>query len=571
MPTMILPLMTGLILFFSGIVIGYLFTYRDRTDEEALKQKLDDDNKRLNREISGQHFRVEELQDELRERQAKLVLLQQVCDDFECEQHILDKRCQKLEIELSSAQSQASDFRKRLTDETRQRTELNDLLHELKQKHVRDLSETEGRWSEQLSRIESKVSQRESEIERFSSAHDRIATQLQSAESKVAELESELRNRQLILETAIQNASGLEKEYVSLESSMRAHAELLNESRGQVATAISAKNLAEDALRDLRVQFQLQQARIQKLEEIESESATTRMRCVALEQSLENSNQRIEQIIAERDTAMSAEKQACTVIGGLRKRTENQELTMRTLREQIAQHDSEVKAAVSRAEHFQTALEQARQVHLLSVESHAETQRELAIVHLKVRDLEDQIDAFESAQVEWHRRLEHLVTQRDQAFGESETIRGQLNHLMASINTHEETIRNLRRERGNILSRSRQGTTDFPRMSATIVDRHSTSLQGSRIDPVRGLIYTEVPANKDDLKKISGIATILEQRLNEFGVYTYQQIMEWDQTAIDEFSVLLAFKDRIQRDNWQGQAKRLYCEKMQKLDQGKAA
>jgi predicted flap endonuclease-1-like 5' DNA nuclease len=85
-------------------------------------------------------------------------------------------------------------------------------------------------------------------------------------------------------------------------------------------------------------------------------------------------------------------------------------------------------------------------------------------------------------------------------------------------------------------------------------------------DERRGLIYEQPPEKRDDLKRISGIASVLEKRLNEFGIYTYRQIMDWDQVAVAEFSRLLAFRDRILRDDWIGQARQLHAEKY-----GKAA
>ena len=62
------------------------------------------------------------------------------------------------------------------------------------------------------------------------------------------------------------------------------------------------------------------------------------------------------------------------------------------------------------------------------------------------------------------------------------------------------------------------------------------------------------------LGPITGIAEVLERKLNAFGVYKYKQVMEWDAIAVAEFSKLLSFKDRIQRDDWIGQARRLFQE-----------
>ena len=65
----------------------------------------------------------------------------------------------------------------------------------------------------------------------------------------------------------------------------------------------------------------------------------------------------------------------------------------------------------------------------------------------------------------------------------------------------------------------------------------------------------------DDLTQISGVGSVLEEKLNEYGIYTHRQIIDWDETAIEEFSKLLRFRDRIERDDWIGQANRLYQER----------
>lgn len=75
-----------------------------------------------------------------------------------------------------------------------------------------------------------------------------------------------------------------------------------------------------------------------------------------------------------------------------------------------------------------------------------------------------------------------------------------------------------------------------------------------------GVVYDEAPENADDLKKISGVGPALEEKLHGFGVYTYQQIVDWTPENIAAFDQLLSFKGRIERDNWQDQAKTLQSE-----------
>ncbi len=76
-------------------------------------------------------------------------------------------------------------------------------------------------------------------------------------------------------------------------------------------------------------------------------------------------------------------------------------------------------------------------------------------------------------------------------------------------------------------------------------------------DNSRGKVYTTAPDQVDDLKVISGVGPALEDKLNGFGIYTYQQIADWNKENIDTFDDLLSFKGRIERDNWITQAKEL--------------
>ncbi|BCH33607.1 NADH-ubiquinone dehydrogenase subunit [Mesorhizobium sp. L-8-10] len=65
------------------------------------------------------------------------------------------------------------------------------------------------------------------------------------------------------------------------------------------------------------------------------------------------------------------------------------------------------------------------------------------------------------------------------------------------------------------------------------------------------------PDAPDDLKKISGIGPKLESVLNGLGVWTYAQIADWSAPEIAWVDDYLAFKGRIGRDDWIGQAAKL--------------
>ncbi len=62
---------------------------------------------------------------------------------------------------------------------------------------------------------------------------------------------------------------------------------------------------------------------------------------------------------------------------------------------------------------------------------------------------------------------------------------------------------------------------------------------------------------QDDLKKISGVGPVLEQKLNDMGIYHYWQIAAFTPEEVTEVDDGLNFKGRIERDGWLKQAKDL--------------
>lgn len=59
----------------------------------------------------------------------------------------------------------------------------------------------------------------------------------------------------------------------------------------------------------------------------------------------------------------------------------------------------------------------------------------------------------------------------------------------------------------------------------------------------------------DDLTKIKGIGPKLSTRLNELGIYHFNQIANWDEAEAVWVEDQLAFKGRVTRENWVKQAR----------------
>jgi large subunit ribosomal protein L21 len=71
----------------------------------------------------------------------------------------------------------------------------------------------------------------------------------------------------------------------------------------------------------------------------------------------------------------------------------------------------------------------------------------------------------------------------------------------------------------------------------------------------------EAPAGADDLKKLSGVGPVLEQKLHNLGVTTFDQVAAWTPEDVERVDGALNFKGRIDREDWIGQAKTLIAER----------
>jgi len=174
-------------------------------------------------------------------------------------------------------------------------------------------------------------------------------------------------------------------------------------------------------------------------------------------------------------------------------------------------------------------------------------------------------------------RLEKDLIRKETALKHLAELQARLDSMMANhltdqtlreqIRDQENTIESLRNEIAD-LQDNRPSESDPTVISFTqaLKQRNESTYDpdyGGRVrhDSARGIVFTEAPDSRDDLKRISGIATVLEGRLNEFGVYTFKQIMHWTPEEVEEYSRLLAFRDRIERDDWQSQARNFYRQK----------
>jgi predicted flap endonuclease-1-like 5' DNA nuclease len=195
-----------------------------------------------------------------------------------------------------------------------------------------------------------------------------------------------------------------------------------------------------------------------------------------------------------------------------------------------------VRGQLRRAEHNNAMLNEQLEIvekECEDVRKHlAHWQHEVSILAERNKTTEplllraqSQVSSLEDELQQYRRRYENLK-------GESDSIR--------------ETAEKLRAE----LAQVRSGTK-----TAKSPDQKSPSNVQAAVVTTRSRFTPSTWQTKNDLTKISGIGPVIQKRLNEIGIYSFQQISELTPEMIDRVAVAIKFfPDRIGRDNWIGQA-----------------
>ncbi|HSM63060.1 MAG TPA: 50S ribosomal protein L21 [Gillisia sp.] len=102
-------------------------------------------------------------------------------------------------------------------------------------------------------------------------------------------------------------------------------------------------------------------------------------------------------------------------------------------------------------------------------------------------------------------------------------------------------------------------------VSENLVTRAEHRVEGNieiNVDKLLHSIGTASKADADDLKEINGIGPAYETKLNEIGIYTYEQISKLKAADRDELSAIDGItREKIESDEWVKQAKELLKKK----------
>ncbi len=219
------------------------------------------------------------------------------------------------------------------------------------------------------------------------------------------------------------------------------------------------------------------------------------------------------------------------------------DLEVKRLSELVSELEHEAESYRLRAHLLQPLEDQVKQLEA-SIEARDARIRDLS-------SLQDELDQRE-AMIE-RLRAEHRIALERRA-EEATRLRTRIGELEPVVTRLEAEVEELRRRK------STNGQPDLKIPTEPIaLARDATPPAIEKRDLTIG--GQDLRGGRDDLKRIAGVGPVLERTLNRMGVLTYRQIAQWNESEIDRMSDRLdGFHDRIRRDDWVGQARRLHRE-----------
>ncbi len=136
---------------------------------------------------------------------------------------------------------------------------------------------------------------------------------------------------------------------------------------------------------------------------------------------------------------------------------------------------------------------------------------------------------------------------------------GIIGFLLGRIGKCEERSSELKEEDLSAYAKSQPAAPVVQKAVSTPEPKEQEEQSAKKKHPGIKPLSLDAPRNgiPDDLKEISGIGLKIEEALNSLGIYHFDQIANWTQDNISWIDDYLAFKGRVNREDWVSQAKLL--------------
>jgi predicted flap endonuclease-1-like 5' DNA nuclease len=461
-------------------------------------------------------------------------------------------------IDTESITRRLNDLRDQEEEQTRMALELSDAREKTEKAHIIRKS------------LEMDLADRREQCEALAEALDQSRTEHVSITHELKRTRDEL--------TSVQDTGEPQQVQESTAEANRRAAELK-------ALAEDYRNLQskyELLVQDLDASREINTSREKELNHANDALEASREELVSLRRELDETRVQLQAAACQRDDALGRHEMAAGAVHALRIDLGHHQRAMET----IQRHRSRTQSSLSNNTRRQNELEEVVRHHEHTIDTLREELTESTMLRRQCislqTTLQDQTAELHAIRLDRDEVAAELaagknrwknIDQRLEAYQHDlDRVRQQREELLVKLNdekSRNEELSGALEKNSNRLERDGDELTQIDSLEGQTTRLEAQTDQQQvqiaelaiRRDERRGLVFTSAPAEVDDLQLIGRIAQILEQRLNEFGVYTYKQIMEWDAAAVDEFSNLLAFRDRIEREDWVGQATTLYLEK----------
>ncbi|MEI9919327.1 MAG: hypothetical protein WDO14_11065 [Bacteroidota bacterium] len=159
-------------------------------------------------------------------------------------------------------------------------------------------------------------------------------------------------------------------------------------------------------------------------------------------------------------------------------------------------------------------------------------------------------------------RLEQLTKSEEQLKSKNRDLDTKIQVLEGEINSSKFRVRVLEAELGDKNKAIGALTQELDEAGTTPKVEHR---EWSDHPFVRPIELSSAGDERDDLTEIKGIGPAFQKKLNVLDIYTFRQLSELDGESVERLAEIIeVFPERIHRDNWIGQATRLYMKKIGK-------
>jgi predicted flap endonuclease-1-like 5' DNA nuclease len=200
----------------------------------------------------------------------------------------------------------------------------------------------------------------------------------------------------------------------------------------------------------------------------------------------------------------------------------------------------------------------------------AKQQEEILSMSQALRQGESQLKTLQAESAEHSRTNETLKASLDSTSDKLTTAENNLKQLIMKLTgwetslqrvaAQDQEIQSIKQQLDSHMADAASKLLELKEMTASVAKEQDSQIAEMRDrivahgkrphpDPVQQRSPRELP--KDDLKKIRGIGPVLERRLNEMGIVSFEQIASWGESDIDRVQVALdTIPDRIRREQW---------------------